>query len=127
LAGLLAAPVGAQELGKAVAPATESPSLSHVVPTQEMWFYDQELRQRYSPALAVRRKAELETSQRMQRLAAREWYGIDVARPIASPTPFTSSYSPMWTSGSRDPFHWAGYGRRSAVIVPGPWPVYNGW
>lgn len=105
--------------------STEPTSVMQVTPTPEMWFYDQELRQRYSPELAVRRKAEFETAQRMRRLAAREWYGIDNSRPIAHPTPHMGTYSPMWTGNSRDAFHWAGRSSGTTIVVPSGRPVYT--
>ncbi len=105
---------------------TEATSVGQVAPTPEMWFYDQELRQRYSPELAVRRKAEFETDQRMRRMAAREWFGIDNSRPIANPTPHIGgSYSPMWTGGGRNAYHWAGRSHGATYIVPSTRPVYT--
>lgn len=117
---------GPQEVKRT--PVGDGSSLSHVAPTPEMWFYDQELRQRYSPELAVRRKAELETAQRMQRMAASEWYGHSAARPNANPTPFTGGvYSPTWSSTTRDPYRWAGYQSGATIVLPSARPVYNVW
>jgi len=87
----------------------EATSLGHITPTPEMWFYDQELRQRYSPALAVRRKAEFETDQRMRRMAAREWYGYSALRPAANPNSMMAP-SPV-----------------QHTIVPSTRPTYNVW
>jgi hypothetical protein len=113
-------------IAKPKASSTEPTSIGHVTPTPEMWFYDQELRQRYSPELAVRRKAEFETEQRMRRMAAREWFGIDNSRPIANPTPHIGgSYSPMWTGGGRNPYHWAGRSHGATYVVPTTRPIYQ--
>ena len=56
-------------------------------PTEEMWFYQQAMRQYQNPKLAVRRAAELRGQQRRQRLAAMEWFGLSNARPRASSDP----------------------------------------
>ena len=94
--------------------------MAPIPPTPEMWFYDQELKQRYSPQLAVRRKAEFETSQRLQRMANREWWGVSASRPSANPTPMTSSFEGYSHS-------WWGYRNTSTVIVPSTRPTYNVW
>jgi len=60
----------------------------------EIWLYTQEMRRYDNPELAIRKKAELKTAQRMQRLAALKWFGQSNSRPYASATPFMDYYSP---------------------------------
>ncbi|HEX4132090.1 MAG TPA: hypothetical protein VHZ24_18815 [Pirellulales bacterium] len=93
-------------------------SLGQLTPTPDMWFYDQAVREHSDPKAAVRRKAEFETAQRQQRMAAMAWYGMSASRPIANPTPHVGGvYSPVWASGGRDPSRWAARSSR-VVVVP---------
>jgi hypothetical protein len=92
-------------------------SLGQLTPTPEMWFYEQALRRYRDPAVAVRRRAEFEADQRQARLAAQRWFGYSNSRPTVSPTPFTGTYSPMWTSNSPYGNQWRGVSR-TTVIVP---------
>ncbi len=128
LATSMAVSVHAQQ--PAARPVRSAPGATtvptNITPTPEMWFYDQELRQRYSPELAVRRKAEFETQQMMHRMAAREWFGVSLARPTANVTPFSSTYSPSWTSNTRDPNQWSASGA-GAVLVPTTRPTWGVW
>lgn len=108
----MASPAWSQEAG--VSPAAdwdvttgpELPSSGSVTP--EMWFYIQEYRRHQSPKEAVRRKAELRAAQRQQRLETQRWFGFTNLRPPASPVPYFGTYSPAWTGGSWDPYHWHG-------------------
>lgn len=74
----------------------------------QMWLYHQELKRQADPVLAVRRKAEYRAQQRMRRIASRQWFGISAARPPASITPFTGTYSPFWGGNSSNPYRWSG-------------------
>lgn len=76
----------------------------------QMWLYLEELKRQDNPYLAVRRKAERRAEQRMRRIATRQWFGISAARPPASATPFTGTYSPFWSGNSSDPYQWVGVG-----------------
>ena len=78
--------------------------------TPEMWYYQQEQRRHDDPQQAVRRKAELTTQARMERLAAMKWYGMSNARPMASSTPWMSVYSPSWVGNGPDRYDWVGFG-----------------
>jgi hypothetical protein len=79
--------------------------------TPEMWHYTQEQRRHDDPQQAVRRKAELATQLRTERLAAMKWYGMSNARPIASGTPWMSGmYSPAWVGNGQDRYDWVGLG-----------------
>ncbi len=107
-------------------PATEPPAAQPVqigdlqkkMPA-ELWLYLNE-QQRYDNAkLAVRRKAELRTEQRNRRMAARKWFGFSNARPAASVTPFTGTYSPRWT-GNGGGYDWRGNGSARTIILGYP-------
>lgn len=100
-------------------------SPGEVKPTPEMWFYLQELRRYENPRLAVRKKAEFKTAQRMRRLAAQKWYGMSAARPMASPTPFTGTYSPYWAANSANPFAWRARGRTVVIAQPSAGTSHN--
>jgi len=91
-------------------------SLGELDPTPEMWFYQQNMKTYLDPKLAVRRRAEFRGNQRQHRLASSQWFGQSKARPTASGTPFTDSYSPSWVGNTGNPFQWAGVGNRSVVI-----------
>jgi hypothetical protein len=96
--------VAARNLRREETRLIEAPSLTSATP--EMWFYEQERARQESPKFAVRRKAELRSTQRQQRLAAMKWYGISNTRPTANPTPLFSTYAPTWVSGAADPLRW---------------------
>ena len=89
-----------------------------VSPTPEMWFYEQERNRYEDPKSAVRRKAELRSTQRASRLASCKWFGINNSRPTASPTPVTGTYSPTWIGNTPDPYRWSGVSGSSLVILP---------
>ncbi|MCE9553498.1 MAG: hypothetical protein K8T91_09000 [Planctomycetes bacterium] len=89
------------------APRTSDVSLSDVKATPEMWFYLQE-RQRYdSPKLAVRRNAEMDATQRNQRLAAQKWLGQSPERPNVYSTIFGGHYPGTFPYGNAD--RWNSY------------------
>ncbi len=92
-------------------------TLSELQPTAQMWFYEQAMRQYHNPQAAVRAKAEYRAAQRQRRLASSKWFGISNSRPTVSSTPYTSSYSPTWTSGNSNPFHWHGASSRPIVVI----------
>jgi len=84
--------------------------------TPEMWFYEQEIRRYEDPNLAVRRKAEYRARQRMQRIAARKWYGYSNLRPRVTPTPWGVNYTPTWVSNSGNTWGWTAH--RPFVYIP---------
>ena len=88
-----------------VAP-TSAGSMGAVVPTPEMWFYQQERARHDDPKLAIRHRAEQRGQQRQDRLASQKWYGYSNSRPTVNPTPWFSSYSDHWGSNSYDPLRW---------------------
>ena len=74
-------------------------------PTEDMWFYSQEMQRYNDPQEMVRRNAEYRAAQRRTRIAFRKWIGYSQQRPIVSHTPFMSSYGPVWIIDAWDPFH----------------------
>lgn len=82
-------------------------SVGEIAPTQEMWFYQQELKRHLDPKQAIRRRAEFRAAQRERRIASQEWFGISPLRPNANHTPWMGGmYSPGWAGNSREPFRW---------------------
>ena len=90
-------------------------SLGQLAPTPDMWFYQQELKRREDPRVAVRAKAEHRAWHRQRRIAAMQWFGMSNSRPTANPTPLLGTYSPTWVASPHSPFQWSGQG--SAVTV----------
>lgn len=72
----------------------------------EMWAYIQELRRQDDPKQTVRRVAAEKAQQRRNRLASQAWYGYSNLRPVASPMPFTTTYSPSWTGNNLNEYQW---------------------
>lgn len=126
---LMASPVLAQEpmeVISACCPDTLSGETSitllpsSVQATSEMWFYQQEKKERLSPAMAVRRKAEFKSAQRQARLAAMKWFGYSNLRPSASPDPINGCYSPFWAGNNKlSPYMWSGRGPTVIVLRRG--------
>jgi len=81
-----------------------------------MYLYMHEQKRYDDPKQAVRRKAELKTAQRMQRLAAQKWYGISNARPMASAQPFMDLYSPRWVGNGYNAFDYSDVGAGPTVL-----------
>ena len=87
-------------------------------PTEDMWFYLQELRRYDDPQVMIRRREERKAEQRRMRLAAMKWFGFSPSRPIANPVPFYGTAAPIWVGNGHNQFHWVGGGRfRSAVNI----------
>lgn len=98
-------------------------SLGEIPPTQEMWFYQQELKRAADPKQAIRRRAEFRAAQRERRIASQEWYGVSASRPTTNITPWMGgSYSAGWSGNSRDSFRWS----PATPVVALPFPSYNG-
>ncbi len=117
-ATLVSATASAQRPRKTPDPFGHEISAGEFTPTPEMWFYEQERRLWEDPKVAVRRKAEFRTAQRMRRIAAQRWFGINNLRPMASPIPYWGgAASPYWASNSRDPYRWMGTGGGPLVII----------
>ena len=104
----ITSPSQAQRVAK---PDTTEPfphisSDSNIAP--EMWFYMEEYRRYQSPKEAVRRKAQMRSQQRANRLAAQRWFGFSNLRPQASPVPQMGTYSPSWQANNWNPYGWTG-------------------
>jgi hypothetical protein len=92
-------------------------SLGELKPTQEMWFYEQQMRQRVDPKMAVRRAAEFRAEQRQLRLAATQWFGYSNLRPRMGIDPIHSDFAPSWSgNNSYYPFRWT-VGNDSVIIL----------
>ncbi len=66
-----------------------------------------------TPRQIMQAKSQQRAAERMARIATLEWYGLSVARPAASATPFTGSSNRGWQTPVRRGF---GFGP-SVVIV----------
>ncbi len=93
------------------------PGVSPSQMTPEMYLYLHELKRYDDPKQAVRRKAELKTAQRNQRLAAQKWFGVSNARPMASAQPFMDLYSPRWVGNGYNSFDWVGAQNSTAPVI----------
>jgi hypothetical protein len=113
--------VAARNLRREEPPTIPTPSLTTATP--EMWFYEQERARHENPKVALRRKAELRSMQRQQRIAAMKWYGMSNSRPTVNPTPLFGAYSPTWVSYGADPFHWH-TGASAIYVVAQPRSTY---
>lgn len=67
------------------------------------------------PTVTLRRNAQFRAAQRRRRIAARQWFGLSNARPMASSTPWMGAYSPYWMSNTGQPFGWSGVGRTTII------------
>jgi hypothetical protein len=81
----------------------------------ESW-YRQQPPYQPSPRTIIHQKALVRYSERQSRLASLAWYGMSNARPTASPTPFTSLYSPVWQQPGGRPFAWYASSRPTYVF-----------
>jgi hypothetical protein len=96
--------------------------------TAEVWFYQEELRRRADPRVAVREKAEFRSRERQRRIASRKWFGLSNARPIVSPTPVHGPYSRTWTAQPTWPYPWSGQaGSVHTVRRPVSGSVFGLW
>jgi hypothetical protein len=69
---------------------------------------------RPEPRAIIHAKAQARAYERQSRLASMSWYGMSNSRPIATTTPFTSRYSPLWEMPGGRPYSWHA----------GSWPTY---
>ncbi len=65
-----------------------------------------------TPRQIMQAKSQQRAAERMARIATLEWYGLSVARPAASATPFTASSTRGWQSPG-----WRGYGFTPTIVV----------
>ena len=69
-----------------------------------------------NPRQIVHQKAMARAQQRAYRMASMSWYGMSNLRPTASPTPFTTLYSPVWQMPGGRPFAWYTTGRPTYIF-----------
>ncbi|MGD0899266.1 MAG: hypothetical protein ABR915_15625 [Thermoguttaceae bacterium] len=87
--------------------------------TPEMWFYEQEMRQRLDPGMAVRREAEARAQERIRRIETMRWFGLSNQRPRVSIDPIHGDYAPGWTSNNTFyPYRWVGGGAPYSAARP---------
>jgi hypothetical protein len=63
-----------------------------------------------TPAELVKANAMHQARLRTARIESRKWFGLSNSRPVASPVPHMSDYSPQWVGGVEQPYDWAGSG-----------------
>ena len=107
-----------------------STSPSEVSPSvhPDVWLYLHEMQRYEDPQNAVRRNAERRAEERRDRIAARHWMGYSPARPVVSPTPYTSSYGVYWPTffaGSYwvHPYYWLNASPVAPVVHVSEAPV----
>jgi hypothetical protein len=77
---------------------------------RQPWTYQDYHRERPDTMAIARARAQVRAQQRENRIATRKWFGYSNLRPVASPTPFMGTYSPMWVSNTGRPYAWSGGG-----------------
>ena len=82
---------------------------------RESWYY-QGPAYRADARAIVQQKAQARALQRQSRLASLAWYGMSNGRPTATPTPFTSMYSPVWQQPGGRPFAWYASNRPTYIF-----------
>ncbi len=86
-------------------PVNQNRSQAH----DDSWYYQpskEPTAYKPDPKMIAQQRAMAYGQQRSNRLAALNWYGMSNSRPTASPTPFTTLYSPAWQSPGGKPFAW---------------------
>ena len=84
----------------------QTPEAPAVAPEADQPWYYRAAPARVEQKSIAQEKAEQRAAQRMARLAASRWYGINNGRPTASALPFTTMYSHAWQSPGGRPFAW---------------------
>ncbi len=106
-----ARPLAAQQFDTAAPVADVPPSESSYTPsTYAPPTYEP------NPKMIVQQNAQLRAQQRQLRLASLAWYGMSNSRPMASPTPFATRYSPVWEMPGGRPFAWHDWNRPTYLI-----------
>ena len=72
----------------------------------QSWAREQKTAPKQEARTIIQQKAQVRAEQRQARLASMNWYGMSNSRPTASPTPFTSRYSPLWEMPGGMPYSW---------------------
>jgi hypothetical protein len=69
-----------------------------------------------NPRAIIHQNAQTRAQQRQLRMASMAWYGLSNSRPTASPTPFTTLYSPVWQMPGGRPYAWYSTSRPTYLI-----------
>jgi len=104
------------------------PELGEASPsTPEVWLYEQMVKRYDDPQFMVRKKAEFRATQRMTRIASRQWYGYSNLRPRSDPKPMSGWTATSWDRRTRIPYQWSGYGYPTVILAPSPVRAYGLW
>jgi hypothetical protein len=118
LAAIALSTASAVQAQQPAAPAQEAPAAA----PGETWYY-RSSPEREPTYTVAQLKAQQRGAQRMARLEAQRWYGISVARPTATPMPWSTMYSPAWQMPGGRPFAW--YVSHRPVVIVNPAPMYR--
>jgi hypothetical protein len=72
----------------------------------ESWAYQPGTPSQPNARAIVQEKAAIRAEQRMDRLAALNWYGVSLSRPASAPIPFTSPRASWWDRPHQLPYAW---------------------
>ena len=114
----LAVPVRADEAEELDVDVSSPVNQNRSQAREDSWYYQPSNETgvyKPNPKMIVQQRAMAHGQQRSNRIAALNWYGMSNSRPTASPTPFTTLYSPAWQSPGGKPFSW--YSGRPTYIV----------
>jgi hypothetical protein len=89
----------------AIAAAADHPLKATTDTADESWSY-QPPSSAVNARAIVQEKAEIRSQQRMDRLAAQNWYGVSVSRPTNIGTPFTTPRASWWDRSHQLPNAW---------------------
>src|SRR5262249_40600380 len=73
---------------------------------EQSWNREQKSTQQQDARAIVQQKAEARSAQRMDRMAASQWYGVSNSRPSTTTTPFGSRYGSVWEMPGGRPNSW---------------------
>jgi hypothetical protein len=89
----------------ALAATTDHPAKATTA-ADESWTYQPSTSPQSNARAIVQEKAEIRSQQRMDRLAAQNWYGVSVSRPTFIGTPFTTPRASWWDRSHQLPNAW---------------------
>jgi hypothetical protein len=89
----------------------------------EDWYYRAAPERERVPTMS-QQKAAHRASQRMARLDALRWYGLNPGRPQAAPLAFTSMSSPAWQMPGGRPYAWY-VSSRPIIVYTRPYGMYR--
>lgn len=117
IAAVCAVPAVGQEELNAPVQDGKVEQANEIIVTPEAWEYVRQRMDYDTPEARVQRNAAFRSAQRRMRIASREWYGVSLSRPTASPVPHMGIYSPMWAGTYSEPSLWMSYGRYNSYRV----------